>query len=96
MSKDAKLMLAAFTVAAAFGTGFLWESAEATNATTMLKNEGYTDIEVTRGKRYKTSAPIFTLYAAKFKARDADGHVVKGEVSRNLGKPAAFQLQAAG
>ncbi len=94
MSKAASLLLAGFAVVTAIGGANLWEAAEATNAKATLKNEGYTDVEVTRGARFRTSAPIFTLYAAPFKARDADGKEVKGEVTRNLGKPVAFQLKA--
>ncbi|MDI1226125.1 MAG: hypothetical protein PSY14_00370 [bacterium] len=94
MSKAATVMIAAFSVVTAIGGANLWEAAEATNATTTLKNEGYTDVKVTRGERFKTAAPVFTLYAAPFTAKDAAGNDVKGEVTRNLGKPVAFQLKA--
>jgi hypothetical protein len=94
MSKAASVLLAGFAVVTAIGGANLWEGAEAVNAAKTLKEEGFTDVKVERGARFKTAAPVFTLYAAPFTAKDTEGKEVTGEVTRNLGKPAAFKLNA--
>lgn len=94
MSKVANVLIAGFAAVTAIGGANLWEGAEAVNAAKALKEEGFTEVKVERGARFKTASPVFTLYAAPFTAKDTEGKEVTGEVTRNLGKPVAFKVKA--